>query len=296
MDGRTLVSGSDDRTVRVWDLETQQQRTTLYGHTGRVIDVAFAPDGRSVASAGADGKIHVWLSASAREGDDEVEDQLDTIRWRTDPEGGFAITNAAIERHPDDSRPHAARGDGLALLKRSTEAVAAYTRAIELGDDSVETLYKRAIAHSDAGDWVGLEADAGRLIEKTQPIEKAESAEADLFLLRAHARARAADLAGAYEDASALLALDRTRCGCSRFSKPWRSRGSSRQRNESRARTPSRGLCGKTTLASSLPRTDRRRRSNGATRRPTRALTGSRSTSMTRAGRSARARFRTERS
>ena len=37
-DGQTIVSGSDDKTVRVWDTVTGQLRHTLKGHTSSVRD------------------------------------------------------------------------------------------------------------------------------------------------------------------------------------------------------------------------------------------------------------------
>ena len=40
-DGRYIVSGSDDRTIRIWDALTQRQiGNPLTGHTNSVISVA----------------------------------------------------------------------------------------------------------------------------------------------------------------------------------------------------------------------------------------------------------------
>ena len=50
-DGKTLASGSDDKTIILWDLATGQLRgTPLSGHTRWVNSVAFSPDGKILAS------------------------------------------------------------------------------------------------------------------------------------------------------------------------------------------------------------------------------------------------------
>jgi WD40 repeat protein len=47
-DGQAIATGGDDRTVRVWDLDTGRERTSLRGGGRPVTSVAFSPSGRTV--------------------------------------------------------------------------------------------------------------------------------------------------------------------------------------------------------------------------------------------------------
>jgi WD40 domain-containing protein/apoptotic protease-activating factor 1-like protein/NB-ARC domain-containing protein len=59
-DGRRLLSTSDDKTVRVWDLETGMTLRVLQGHGEAVWAVALTPDGRRAISASRDKTLKVW--------------------------------------------------------------------------------------------------------------------------------------------------------------------------------------------------------------------------------------------
>ncbi|MGW9031904.1 WD40 repeat domain-containing protein [Streptomyces sp. NPDC055722] len=64
-DGRTLTSGSDDGTVRLWDTSTGRTRTTLHGRDGSVDLGALSPDGRTL-TIGKSGRVQLWDTSTGR--------------------------------------------------------------------------------------------------------------------------------------------------------------------------------------------------------------------------------------
>ncbi len=58
--GKYLVSGSTDKTVKLWRVESQKEVTTLQGHSKSVVSIAFSPDGKYLASGSVDNTIKLW--------------------------------------------------------------------------------------------------------------------------------------------------------------------------------------------------------------------------------------------
>jgi len=59
-DGQIMVSGSYDKTIRLWELPSGKLLRTLSGHTHRVTCIATSPDGRLLVSSSYDRTIKLW--------------------------------------------------------------------------------------------------------------------------------------------------------------------------------------------------------------------------------------------
>lgn len=66
-DGRTLIGGGErSPDLYVWEVATGKLRHKFAGHLGTVWRVAFAPNGRTMASGSADGSVLIWDVTGAR--------------------------------------------------------------------------------------------------------------------------------------------------------------------------------------------------------------------------------------
>ena len=61
-DGKRIVSGSEDQTLKVWDAQTGEALLTLDKHRELVWSVSFSPDGKQIVSGSGDKTVMVWTA------------------------------------------------------------------------------------------------------------------------------------------------------------------------------------------------------------------------------------------
>ncbi|QLE50902.1 serine/threonine protein kinase [Nostoc sp. C057] len=66
-DGNILATGSDDNTIKLWEVNTGQLICTLVGHSWSVVAVAFTADGETLLSASCDKTVKLWKVSTAEE-------------------------------------------------------------------------------------------------------------------------------------------------------------------------------------------------------------------------------------
>ena len=98
-DGKRLVSGGADRSVKVWNVATGTRLYTLSDATDGINTIALSPDGERVAAGGLDKTIRIW-HLGEKEGTLENtliahEDAILKLAWSPD---GKHLASAAADR------------------------------------------------------------------------------------------------------------------------------------------------------------------------------------------------------
>ena len=66
-DNKLLVTGSFDKTIKVWDIASGKEKMTLTGHTDAVCSLVFTPDSKTLISGGNDKHVRLWDVESWKE-------------------------------------------------------------------------------------------------------------------------------------------------------------------------------------------------------------------------------------
>jgi WD40 repeat protein len=86
VDGQMLISGSLDKTVRIWDANNAEAESVAITHDGWVWDVALSPDGDRVVSGSADRNIRILTMRTGKMAEQlcqKLTRNLSEREWRT---------------------------------------------------------------------------------------------------------------------------------------------------------------------------------------------------------------------
>jgi WD40 repeat protein len=124
---KSLVSASEDATIRVWDLDSRQTKAILRGHTAKVTSVAYSRDGTRLVSASEDKTVRIWDLESGQTIAKLTghENHVHDARFLSETErvvSGSADATVRVWHVPTQSeqlvlRGHAAHVHGLCVLK-----------------------------------------------------------------------------------------------------------------------------------------------------------------------------------
>jgi WD40 repeat protein len=84
-DNKYILSGSSDRTAKIWEVKTGKELKTFSGHSDKITSVCFSPDNRSIFTASSDKTIKQWNYSSG-----EV---IKTFNGHTSGINSIAISN-----------------------------------------------------------------------------------------------------------------------------------------------------------------------------------------------------------
>ena len=92
LNGQLIVSGSEDSTVKLWNLNTGECLATLEGHEAGVRAVAISPDGQLLVSGSADNTIKLWQLPSMKN-EPICPDPIYTLTGHSDDVKSLAISH-----------------------------------------------------------------------------------------------------------------------------------------------------------------------------------------------------------
>jgi tetratricopeptide (TPR) repeat protein len=134
-----IVSGSDDKTIRLWSLDGSPIGVPFAGHTSWVNSVAFSPDGQMIVSGSVDNTIRLWKFVGWRTWLQQCCERLHN-NWSADS-SGTACRTCLMEKGRS-----LAEAEDLDAAIHCFQNALKFTPSLQLSSQALETEAKRKIA------------------------------------------------------------------------------------------------------------------------------------------------------
>lgn len=198
--GRRIVSGSWDKTVRIWEAATGRELAVLRGHEGWVESVAITPDGRRIVSGSADKTVRIWETQTGRElavlrgHDDWVSSVAITSDGKRIVSGSWdktvRIWDTEASRELAVLRGHGNRVTGVAISGDGRRVVSgSWDKTVRLWEADTGREVAVLSGHEDWVTSVAMSSDGRRIVsgadDKTARVWEADGGR-ELAVLRGH--------------------------------------------------------------------------------------------------------------
>jgi WD40 repeat protein len=94
-DGKYVLSGSADSSIKLWEISTGREIRTFIGHRNEVNSVAFSPDGKHILSGGSDRTLRIWDMTTGKEIQNLIghTDTVNSVAFS--PDGKYVLSGSA---------------------------------------------------------------------------------------------------------------------------------------------------------------------------------------------------------
>ena len=173
-DGKTLVSGSNDKTIKVWDLATGKELRTLTCHQDSVNSIALSSDGQTLVSGSYDETIKVWDLATGGEPRTlNNQSAVNSVALSSDGQtlvsgslvNTIKVWDLATEKEPHSPAVHQGRSDLVALSSDGQTLVyGSFGASIKVWNLAKGKELRTLNGHQSAVSSVALSSDGKTLV------------------------------------------------------------------------------------------------------------------------------------
>ena len=172
-DGQTIASGSNDKTIRVWDVTTGQIQNILTDHRAGVTSVTFSPDGSTLVSGSNDKTIRVWDATTGLLKRTLTGHEASIYRVALSPDGSILMSGSddnaiyfwdvATGQHIETLREHVEAINSIAFSPDSTIIASERGRDILLWDVTTGLRKQTLTGHTGGVRSIIFSPDGGTL-------------------------------------------------------------------------------------------------------------------------------------
>ena len=166
-DGISLASGSQDNTVKLWDVQTGGVVKTFYGHTDFVWSVSISADCTRIASGSEDHTIRLWdIQTGECPCVINQEGRVEHVSFfPTDPQHLLSICEDKVRQWDIDGHQigHTYDGSHVAFSSDGTQSVSCYKGAVKVQNPSSGVIVTEFQTDNDAPECCCFSPDS-RLI------------------------------------------------------------------------------------------------------------------------------------